>query len=325
MINKQILLYLLVSLIFSLNLDGKTFNKNATIKPTLIQQGKERHWCPICGMSIKKFYKTSHGSKLHNGTKRQYCSIRCLAVDMQEYQINTSAVVVVDAKTQMLINAKDAFYVMGSKVKGTMTKVSKLAFKSKDDAVKFTKKYKGKIVTFDTALKTAQESLKSDIAMVRKKKKKKIYPMGKKIFEKMCDKKIDLSNYLEINELKADIRINKLCKKSRNREISDNQLQAVSVYLWEVKRFRNINSIESKVVVSEDENLTDKEIYMLIFAAGLSTADKVSDISGRGVGMDVVKRNIEDLRGTVEIDSTEGEGSLFTIRLPLTLAIMMVF
>jgi len=75
-------------------------------------------------------------------------------------------------------------------------------------------------------------------------------------------------------------------------------------------------------LVSEGDDLSDKEIYNLIFAAGLSTADKVSDISGRGVGMDVVKRNIEDLRGTVEIDSTAGKGSLFTIRLPLTLAII---
>ena len=75
-------------------------------------------------------------------------------------------------------------------------------------------------------------------------------------------------------------------------------------------------------LVPQNHNMSDKEIYNLIFAAGLSTADKVSDISGRGVGMDVVKRNIEDLRGTVEIDSTPGKGSLFTIRLPLTLAII---
>lgn len=75
-------------------------------------------------------------------------------------------------------------------------------------------------------------------------------------------------------------------------------------------------------IVSPNQTLSDKEIFNLIFAAGLSTADKVSDISGRGVGMDVVKRNIEELRGTVEIDSVKGHGSTFTIRLPLTLAII---
>lgn len=75
-------------------------------------------------------------------------------------------------------------------------------------------------------------------------------------------------------------------------------------------------------IVNEYDNLTDKEIYELIFEAGLSTADQVSDISGRGVGMDVVRRNIQDLRGVIDIDSTLGKGTTFTIRLPLTLAII---
>lgn len=77
-----------------------------------------------------------------------------------------------------------------------------------------------------------------------------------------------------------------------------------------------------KGIVSKDASLNDKEIYKLIFEAGLSTAHEVSDISGRGVGMDVVKRNIEDLRGIIDVDSTFNEGSKITIRLPLTLAII---
>jgi len=74
--------------------------------------------------------------------------------------------------------------------------------------------------------------------------------------------------------------------------------------------------------VRSDAKLSDEEIYMLIFEAGLSTAKEVSAISGRGVGMDVVRRNIEDLRGTIDIESTLGRGSKITIRLPLTLAII---
>lgn len=77
--------------------------------------------------------------------------------------------------------------------------------------------------------------------------------------------------------------------------------------------------------VKKNHNLSDSEIFKLIFAAGLSTAETVSDISGRGVGMDVVKRNIEDLRGTIEIESAMGEGSKITIRLPLTLAVIEGF
>ena len=75
-------------------------------------------------------------------------------------------------------------------------------------------------------------------------------------------------------------------------------------------------------LVPPNAELTDSEIYNLIFMPGFSTAEKVTDLSGRGVGMDVVKRNIESLRGKVEIQSVLGEGSTFNILLPLTLAII---
>ena len=75
-------------------------------------------------------------------------------------------------------------------------------------------------------------------------------------------------------------------------------------------------------LVNENMNLTDKEIYALIFEPGFSTADQVSNLSGRGVGMDVVKRNVTSLRGSIEIDSEMGVGATIRIRLPLTLAII---
>lgn len=75
-------------------------------------------------------------------------------------------------------------------------------------------------------------------------------------------------------------------------------------------------------LVDMDEHLPDERIHDLIFAAGFSTAEQVSDVSGRGVGMDVVRRNIKDLGGTVDVVSQPGHGSRFTIRLPLTLAIL---
>ncbi|ENM5833918.1 chemotaxis protein CheA [Vibrio metoecus] len=73
---------------------------------------------------------------------------------------------------------------------------------------------------------------------------------------------------------------------------------------------------------TQRSDLTDKQIINLIFAPGFSTAEQVSDISGRGVGMDVVKRNIEELGGQIEVESELGRGSRFTISLPLTLAIL---
>lgn len=83
-----------------------------------------------------------------------------------------------------------------------------------------------------------------------------------------------------------------------------------------------LNKALDKGLVQEGQPLSDHEIYRLIFEAGFSTADTVSNLSGRGVGMDVVRRNIESLRGHVEIESEEGSGTTISIRLPLTLAII---
>lgn len=78
----------------------------------------------------------------------------------------------------------------------------------------------------------------------------------------------------------------------------------------------------NKGLVSSDEHLSEKEIYKLIFSPGLSTAKEITDLSGRGVGMDVVKKTIEELGGVIEIESKKGKGLLFTLRIPLTLAII---
>ena len=77
-----------------------------------------------------------------------------------------------------------------------------------------------------------------------------------------------------------------------------------------------------KGIVQPGEEIDEQQAYHLVFAPGFSTAQEVTDISGRGVGMDVVKRNIDQLRGRVEISSEKGVGTTFSIRLPLTLAII---
>jgi len=76
-----------------------------------------------------------------------------------------------------------------------------------------------------------------------------------------------------------------------------------------------------KGLIESDKNMSDSDVFALIFAPGFSTAEKVTDISGRGVGMDVVRRNLESIRGRVDITSAPGQGTTFAIRLPLTLAI----
>ncbi len=99
----------------------------------------------------------------------------------------------------------------------------------------------------------------------------------------------------------------------------------VVVELEDDGRGMNRDRIVAKAVerglVRSGEGLTDGEVWKLAFEPGFSTADTVTDVSGRGVGMDVVRRNIEALRGRIEVDSTPGEGTRMTLRLPLTLAI----
>jgi nitrous oxide reductase accessory protein NosL len=244
----KVISILLMALFLSFStLNAEEFTKSATTKPELIQQGDAKEWCPVCGMSIPMFYKTSHTSKIHNHQDRQYCSMRCLAVDMQEHK-DLNNIKVVDASTGKLIEAKSAFYVVGSDVAGTMSKISKLAFADKERAEDFNMEHGGKVVDFSSAIKMAQESLTSDIAMIESKKNKQIYPMGEKIFDKNCKKEMDLNLYLQINELKADLKNKKFCG-----DLKESELQPLSLYLWEVKRFGDLKNIQDQIQVTKDE------------------------------------------------------------------------
>ncbi len=91
-----------------------------------------------------------------------------------------------------------------------------------------------------------------------------------------------------------------------------------------INREKVLSKAIERGVVSEEEakTLTDQQVYALLFSSGFSTADKISDISGRGVGLDVVKTKIESLGGLITIDSTPSKGSIFHIQLPLTLSII---
>ena len=245
---KKILTLMAILILTSMTVHAQNFEKSASYKHVLVQKGEGKEWCPVCGMDLKMFYKTNHIAKIQNNKNRQYCSLRCLLIDMQENEINKDDIQVIDAKTEKLIDASSAFYVLDSRVKGTMSQTSKLAFAKKKDALTFVRENQGKIVNFETVLKSAKESLKYDISMLNKKKKKKVYPMGRKIFTKMCKSDIDVHKYIEINQLKASIVNEKLCKP-----LKDKQLQAVALYLWEVKRAGDLEAIQGKIEVNKDE------------------------------------------------------------------------
>ncbi|HOE43515.1 MAG TPA: chemotaxis protein CheA [Rhodoferax sp.] len=89
-----------------------------------------------------------------------------------------------------------------------------------------------------------------------------------------------------------------------------------------LKRERILAKALERGLIEPGQHLSDTDVYGLVFEPGFSTAEKVTNLSGRGVGLDVVKRNITALRGTVSINSEEGVGTIVTVRLPLTLAII---
>ncbi len=105
-----------------------------------------------------------------------------------------------------------------------------------------------------------------------------------------------------------------------------NSVGEVFIIIQDDGRGLNTEKILKKAIerglADKDKNYKDEDIWKFIFEPGFSTADKVSNISGRGVGMDVVRRNIEKLRGKIDIRSKPGEGSIMIIRIPLTLAII---
>ena len=245
---KVIFFMIVIFLFFEVLFAYQEFTKKATGRPEILQTGDSKIWCPVCGMNIGMFYKTSHAVKLKNKPNKQYCSIRCLVVDYPNIKKDIEKVLVVDAYKEKLIDAYKAYYVVGSKIHGTMTRVSKFAFEFLKEAKDFQHKFGGKITDFKEAFKMAKASLDSDIEMTNKKRQKKMYPMGRKIYDKKC-KKISIEKFNRINELKAEIKNKNLCGN-----LKEKQLQAVALYLWDIKRFdKEINLSLKRIKVDEKE------------------------------------------------------------------------
>lgn len=235
--------------VFCIGLEASEFSKVASGEPELIQKGDEKSYCPICGMSLTQYYKTSHGVFLDNGVAKQYCSIRCLAVDFPTIEPHLAKIMVSDVTSEKLIDAQSAFYVIGSKVAGTMSMVSKLAFAKEADAKMFAQENGGEVVNFDKAFIKANSSLSEDIDAFIKKKQKGMYPIGEKIYHKQCQKeKIHLHNYKAINELKVNLKTLQLCG-----ELEEKELQAISLYLWEILRLDEKHEHKSEINVEKDE------------------------------------------------------------------------
>ncbi len=211
------------------------FTKSSS-HPILLQEGPGKMWCAACGMNLQKFYKTNHAVILKNGKKKQYCSLHCLVEDWPNIKNSVKEILVVDAKSGKFIPAKSAYYVVGSRIPGTMSKQSKIAFAKKVDAQNFAKQYGGKIVTFDEAFALAQKEHQKENKMIQAKKRVMIYPMGEMLYKKRCKKEIDKERFPTIGELKSYLVSSKVCG-----DLKGKKLQAVALYIWEVKGKKHIH------------------------------------------------------------------------------------
>lgn len=141
-----------------MSMSHKPFQMVDEKEAILVQATKDKRYCAICGMDLVRFYKTSHASEV-NGKNYQYCSIHCLE-DHLGQGVTIKNPKVVDVGSLKLISVAEAHYVVGSKKRGTMSRISKYAFLNLEDAKKFQSEFGGKIMDFNGAREKAQEDFK---------------------------------------------------------------------------------------------------------------------------------------------------------------------
>ncbi|MCW8895980.1 MAG: nitrous oxide reductase accessory protein NosL [Sulfurimonas sp.] len=151
----SVLFIMLLSVANASQIKSTMFQSVSKDNAILLQDGKEKKFCPRCGMDLVKFYKTSHSASIDNKTY-QYCSFHCLVDHLRE-GASIDDPQVVDAKNLNFIDIREAYYVVGSKINGTMTRVSKYAFSSENDAKEFKNENGGEIMNFFEAMEIVKK------------------------------------------------------------------------------------------------------------------------------------------------------------------------
>ena len=218
------LLILIFAFIITLNAN-ENFQAVDSKDATLVKNDSSKEFCNVCGMHLTKYYKTNHVSEFKNGHKEQYCSLHCQAQIHEDYEDKIKNIEVVDTNSLKLIDAKKAFYVVGSSKEGTMSPISEYAFSTKDEALGFQKEFGGEIHNFEETLKFTKNRLTKDNEILDE-KRVPIAKKGKKIFESMCDTN-NIKEFNSIGEAKQYLIDNNLCKN-----LDAQMLQAVSIYLY---------------------------------------------------------------------------------------------
>jgi nitrous oxide reductase accessory protein NosL len=189
----------------------KSANDYRTVPPsseTIIQKGENKMYCPVCGMTLPKFYRTNHAATDNHGKVHQYCSIVCAVEDSEVNGKKLKNHSAVDNTTLKFIESKKAYFVVGSNKPGTMSVTSKYAFGSLEAAKEFSEKNGGKIMKFDELYTMVKNNLQEDMAAT-KKRQAKAAMMGEKIYNKMC-KKTDM-RFDSVADAKTYLQTSKIC------------------------------------------------------------------------------------------------------------------
>lgn len=192
---------------------------------TLLQDGKNKMYCPTCGMNLPMFYKTNHAA-VHDGQVRQYCSIHCVVEEKDLKGMDLKDIKVVDANSLKFIDAATAYYVIGSNKKGTMTMVSKYAFANKADAEAFANANGGEVAGFNEAWEASKKDFSPEMKEKMMAKKAMMKEKGEMIYANKC-KQTDLPKFASVADAKAYVAEYKLCEG-----VPTPGLQAVGIYLF---------------------------------------------------------------------------------------------
>lgn len=240
------IVFIISFLITVTTLEAKKFNQEATINnPVLIQKEEYKNWCSFSAYELLATYKTNYIAKLSDGHHKQYASLRFLASDYDAIKSRLTEVLVVDGKTEELIDATRAYFVVNSKAQTKYSKYSKIAFKNKEHANEFKKEYGGDIRDFEFVLYMATRDISTDEEHFMN-LQNKLYKMGAKLFEKRCQN-INVTEYPMLLDLKASILKQNICGKINQRD-----LQLVSKYLWDKKRLNLSLKNTKAILVPED-------------------------------------------------------------------------
>ena len=199
----------------------KLFQSVPMTQATLLQEGKAKPFCPECGMMLPMFYKTNHVATL-DGKEKQYCSLHCMVADL-EHGATLTHKRVVDVTTLKFIPVEEAYYVVGSSKKGTMSMVSKYAFGKEVDAKAFATQYGGDVMRFEGAYGVAKQGFAKESKMIAK-KQAMMAKKGAMLYAKKCQ--ATQEKFKTTADAKAFVMSHKLCSG-----LNPKQMQAVGLYL----------------------------------------------------------------------------------------------